>query len=220
MSVSATRSALRRLLIGGSGLATAVIAAVAPVSAQSTPERGVFVTQIGESSRASITQQNADSLAQVVQDGDANQLDLDQNGNAPHRAQIAQDGNSNTVAAEQDGDGATDLVLAQEGDANTAVLLQRELSSAGETSAAVLQRGNGNTIILAQDGSDNTTRLDQVGDGNTMTATQLNSSNRLEWSQTGDGLADLQIVQTGNGNLQVTQSTSGAQFTPPPGSGG
>ncbi len=216
MTVPAARSALSCLLIGSAGLAMVAV----PAWAQSAPERGVFVTQIGESSRASVTQRNADSLTQIVQDGDGNQIDLAQTGSAAHRAQIAQDGDGNTVSAEQDGDGTTSLALAQEGDANTAILLQRELSSAGETTAAVVQRGNGNTIILAQDGSDNSASLAQTGDGNTMTATQLNSGNRLDWSQIGDGLADLGIVQTGNGNLQVTQSATGAQFAPPPGSGG
>jgi hypothetical protein len=216
MPVSAARSALICLLAGSTGLAAFTV----PASAQSAPERGVFVTQIGESSRTNVTQRNADSLTQIVQDGDGNQIDLAQTGSAAHRAQIAQDGDGNTVSAEQDGDGTTILALAQEGDANTAILLQRELSSAGETTAAVVQRGNGNTIILAQDGSDNSASLEQTGDSNTMTATQLNSGNRLEWSQTGDGLADLGIVQTGNGNLQVTQSVTGAQFAPAPGSGG
>ena len=216
MSHSANRFALRCLLIGG-----AVLAAIAaPASAQTAPTRGVFVTQIGDSSRADVTQQNANSLAQIVQDGDGNQIDLDQNGAAAHRAQIAQDGDGNVANADQDGDGAANLALAQEGNANTAILLQRELSALGETSAAVLQRGNGNSIILAQDGSDNSASLDQVGDDNTMTVTQQGSSNRLAWSQTGDGLSDLGIVQTGNGNLQITQSATGAQFAPPPGSGG
>jgi hypothetical protein len=80
----------------------------------------------------------------------------------------------------------------------------------------VLQQGNGNSIILVQDGSDNDALLNQVGDDNTMTATQLNSGNRLEWNQIGDGLSGAQVVQTGNGNIQITQSNSGAAFAPPP----
>lgn len=215
MPISAIRSASCCLLIGGLALT-----GLAPAFAQSAPERGVFVTQIGDSSRVDATQQNANSLARIVQDGDGNQVTLDQDGTAAHRAQIAQNGDGNTVTAQQGGDGTADLALAQDGDQNTAVLFQNELSATAQTAAAILQRGNGNTIILAQDGSDNSARLDQVGDDNTMTATQLNSSNRLEWSQSGDGLADLGVVQTGNGNLQITQSATGAQFAPPPGSGG
>ncbi len=215
MPRSAIRSALSCLLIGGFGLIGWL-----PASAQSAPERGVFVTQIGETSRVKVTQRNADSLARIAQDGDGNDITLDQNGTAVHRAQIAQDGDGNTVVAQQDGDGSVNLALAQEGHQNTAVLFQNEVSASAQTTAAVVQRGTGNTIILAQDGSDNSAKLDQAGNDNAMTATQLSNGNRLEWSQTGDGLADLGIVQTGNGNLQITQSSTGAQFAPPPGSGG
>ncbi|UYV15982.1 hypothetical protein [Porphyrobacter sp. ULC335] len=181
------------------------------------PERGVFVTQIGDGSRTEIVQQNSDSLAQIVQDGEANQIDLAQKGAAPHRAQIAQDGDGNLVDAQQDGDGSTDLALLQEGNGNSALVMQSEISAAEQTSAAIAQRGNGNRLILAQNGSDNSAELEQLGDANTMSATQLDSGNHLEWSQIGDGLADLQITQTGGGNLQVTQSNTGAQFAPPPG---
>jgi Curlin associated repeat len=187
-----------------------------PAAAQTAPERGVFVTQIGDGSRADVTQQNADSFARIVQDGAQNEADLDQTGGAAHRAQIVQDGDGNTVAVAQDGDGSNELALAQEGDGNSVVLLQREQSATDQTSAAILQRGNGNTIILAQDGSDNAAELDQLGNDNAMTVTQLNSGNRLVWSQSGDGLSGAAVTQTGNGNLQITQSNTGAAFAPPP----
>ena len=203
-----------RCTVLGAAAAAGLIAA--PALAQAAPERGVFVTQIGDAPRAAITQRNADSLARVVQDGANNQIDLEQNGSAPHRAQIAQDGDDNSVLARQDGDGTASLVLAQEGNGNTATLQQREDSGMAQTAAAVLQQGNGNSIILVQDGSDNDALLNQVGDDNTMTATQLNSGNRLEWNQIGDGLSGAQVVQTGNGNIQITQSNSGAAFAPPP----
>lgn len=198
------------------GTLLAAALAAAPALAQSAPERGVFVTQIGDGSRADISQQNADSFARVLQNGNNNETDLAQNGDAPHRAQIAQDGDGNRIAAEQDGEGAIDLSLAQDGDGNSAIVLQREMSATDQTSAAILQRGNGNTIILAQDGTNNSAELDQFGNDNSMTATQLNSGNRLAWSQSGNGLADLEVVQTGNGNLQITQSNTGAAFAPPP----
>lgn len=203
-----------------SGARCALMAAAlmaAPVLAQSTPERGVFVTQIGDGSRATISQQNADSLARVAQDGNANELDLLQTGDAAHRAQIAQDGDGNTIGAEQDGDGSIDLSLVQEGDGNSAIVLQRELSATDQTSAAILQRGDGNTIFLAQDGTSNSAELDQIGNDNTMNATQLNSGNRLVWSQNGDGLAGVVILQTGNGNIEITQSNTGVTFAPAPG---
>lgn len=192
------------------GLATAALA-------HDAPERGVFVTQIGDGSRATIVQQNSDSLARGVQDGNDNKLELAQNGAAVHRAQIAQDGDGNNVGAEQDGDGSAELTLVQGGNGNSAIVFQREASAAEQTGAEIFQSGNGNSIILAQDGSDNIALLEQAGDDNIMTASQLNSGNRLEWSQNGDGLADLQIEQTGGGNLQITQSITSAQFAPPPG---
>ncbi len=204
---------IRRTVLGAAAAAGLI---TAPALAQAAAERGVFVTQIGDAPRAAITQRNADSLARVVQDGANNQINLEQNGSAPHRAQIAQDGDDNSVLARQDGDGTANLVLAQEGNGNTAILQQREESGMARTAAAVLQQGNGNSIILVQDGSDNDALLNQVGDDNTMSATQLNSGNRLEWNQIGDGLSGAQIVQTGNGNIQITQSNSGAAFAPPP----
>lgn len=188
-----------------------------PALAQSAPERGVFVTQIGDAPRAAITQRNADSLARVVQDGTNNQLDLTQEGSAPHTAQIAQDGDDNSVNALQDGDGSTDLALAQEGSGNAAIVSQREQSALAETVATIVQRGNGNSIILVQDGSDNQAQLTQEGDNNIMTASQLDSGNRLEWNQLGDGLADLRIEQTGGAAVQITQSNAGVAFAPPPG---
>ena len=189
-------------------------------SAQNTPERGVFVTQVGDSNRAIILQTNSESRARIAQDGNDNQLDLEQNGGAPHTAQIAQDGGNNIVNAEQGGDGSINLALAQEGDDNSAILLQRETVDGITTGAKVQQLGNGNRLSLVQDGSDNQAELSQVGDDNTMTATQLNAGNRLQWAQDGNGLSDLQIMQTGNSSIQITQSATGAQFAPPPGSGG
>lgn len=204
------------------GLAAALTLAVsaAPALAQSAPERGVFIAQIGDGSETTITQQNSESLARVVQDGNDNRVTLAQKGPAPQIARIAQDGDSNRVEAEQDGIGTAELGLAQEGDANSAVVLQRENDGGAQSLAAILQRGTGNSVALVQDGSDNQASLTQVGDGNTMTATQLDNGNRLEWTQSGDGLADLKITQTGGANMQVTQSNTGAQFAPPPNSGG
>ena len=205
-------------LIRCSILAAALI--TAPALAQSAPERGVFVAQIGDGNRSDVSQQNADSFARVVQNGDGNTVELAQDGDAPHRAQIAQDGDGNIVSATQDGDGSTELTLVQDGNGNRASILQRETSIAERTGADVLQRGNGNTMVLTQNGSDNTASLTQQGDDNVMTAAQLDSGNRLAWSQIGDGLTDLRIEQQGGANLEITQSLTGAQFAPPPGSGG
>lgn len=200
------------------GLATGLVAAV-PGLAQDLPERGVFVTQIGDAGRVTVTQTNSESRARIAQDGDDNTVELDQTGTAPHTAQIAQDGDGNSADVEQDGDGSTEIALAQEGNDNSAQVLQRETAAAGATAATIVQRGNGNRVILAQDGSDNLADLSQTGDDNLMTATQEGDGNRLAWSQDGTALSDLQIVQSGGQALQITQSSTGAQFAPPPGSG-
>jgi hypothetical protein len=211
-----TKAALSGRIASGLAVCTLLAAASAP-HAQSTPERGVFVTQVGDSPRANITQRNADSLAQIAQDGTNNQTDLEQEGPAPHRAQIAQEGDDNRVVATQDGEGSTELALAQEGNGNIALVGQREDSALAQTTATVVQRGNGNSIILVQNGTDNQAELTQEGDNNVMTASQTDSGNRLEWNQIGDGLVDLRIEQTGGAAIQITQSNAGAAFAPPPG---
>ena len=203
------------------GLALLLGGLCAPALAQSAPERGVFVTQIGDGSRANIAQQNSESLARVVQDGNDNQVDLVQNGAAPHRALIAQNGDNNVIDASQDGDGSAEMTLLQDGNANLAMVVQSETSASDRSVAAVFQRGNGNSAILSQSGSDNEATLEQLGNANIMSASQQGEGNRLQWSQSGDGLSDLGIVQTGGANMQITQSNTGtAQFAPPPGSGG
>lgn len=200
-------------------LALALGAPVQAYAAPGQPERGVFITQIADTSRVAVTQRNSDSLAQVDQDGADNDAELTQAGTAPHKAAITQSGEGNEASARQDGDGSTELVLAQEGNGNSALVIQREATDGMTTGAKVQQLGNRNKVSLTQDGSDNQAELSQVGDDNTMTAIQLNDGNRLQWAQNGDGLSDLQITQTGGAAMQITQSMTGAQFAPPPGSG-
>lgn len=202
------------------GAVLALAAASSPALAQPVTERGVFVTQIGESSHAEVRQDNADSFVRLVQDGMNNRASVTQNGDAPHRAVVAQDGDDNSAEVRQSGEGSTDLGLLQEGQGNRASVFQTETATAMQSSAAILQRGNDNNLLLVQNGSDNSAALSQIGNGNAMTATQEGSGNRLAWSQIGDGLPDLGIVQTGGASIQITQSTTGAQFAPSPGGGG
>jgi hypothetical protein len=190
-----------------------------PIALPDAEERGVFITQVGQTNRAEVRQASGNSYARTAQTGAENAIVLVQGASGRHYASVAQDGDNNTLDGGQDGSGQNVLLLAQQGDGNGAIIRQNDNGSS-YTAAAVLQSGNGNEILLVQDGSDNQARLTQDGDDNTMTATQLNSGNRLEWSQTGDGLADLGVVQEGNGSLQITQSITGAQFVPAPGSGG
>ena len=190
----------------------------APIMPPQSTDFGVFITQVGETNRAEVRQAAGNSYARVTQDGAENSTVINQGARGRHYAQVAQDGESNRVDSGQDGIGQTVLLLAQQGDRNRAIIRQNDNGSA-YSAAAVRQSGNGNELLLVQDGSDNQARLTQDGNDNAMTATQLSSGNRLDWSQIGDGLANLQIVQTGNGALQITQSNSGAQFAPAPGSG-
>lgn len=202
---------------GGSGEEGVVGAIEIPEAEES---RGVFISQIGTTNRADVSQDDSGSFARIIQNGADNSAELSQNGAGTHRASAAQEGDGNVLLAEQAGTGDTTLLFAQEGDTNSAILLQRE-TSALSSAAAILQSGDNNNLTLIQDGSDNQARLTQDGNANTMTATQLNSGNRLDWKQQGDGLSDLRITQEGGSTMEITQSNTGAAFAPPPnGSGG
>ncbi len=190
-----------------------------PIGLPPATDKGVFISQIGDTNRARVVQGTATSYARIVQNGQSNSADLEQGRLGTHYATVAQDGDDNAMEANQDGTGRTVLLLAQQGNSNTASVRQSEFGTA-YSAAAIQQTGNGNAITLVQDGSDNQARLVQEGDDNQMNAIQLGSANRLEWNQLGSGLSGAQIMQTGNGNLQITQSNTGAQFAPPPGSGG
>ncbi len=188
---------------------------IEPIELPAIDRTGVFITQIGDTNRAVVTQNSNRSYAQVVQAGANNVAILGQGANGTHYAAIAQAGDENTLDAAQDGTGQTVLLLAQRGDGNGAIIRQTDVGS-NYSAAAVQQSGNSNSIVLVQDGSDNQARLTQDGDDNEITATQLNNGNRLQWVQAGDGLSGVAVVQTGNGNLQITQSNTGAAFAPPP----
>lgn len=186
---------------------------------ESDNNRGVFISQIGTTNRANVTQDDSRSFARIIQNGANNAADLSQSGEGIHRASAAQSGDGNVLVSQQTGTGDTTLLFAQEGDTNSAILLQNETSNLS-SEAAILQRGDTNNITLIQDGSNNQAQLTQDGNANTMTATQLNSGNRLTWTQQGDGLSDLQITQDGGSTMEITQSNSGAAFAPPAGGSG
>lgn len=186
-----------------------------PIELPANDKTGVFITQIGDTNRAQVTQNSGRSYAQVVQAGANNISVLGQGAAGTHYAAIAQSGDENTLDAAQDGSGQTVLLLAQQGDGNGTIIRQSDAGSS-YSAAAVQQSGNGNRIVLVQDGSDNQARLTQDGDDNELTATQLNNGNRLGWAQFGNGLSGVAVTQTGNGNLQITQSNTGAAFAPPP----
>jgi len=189
-----------------------------PIELPPAQDSGAFITQIGETNRAQVTQGSARSYARVVQSGEINIASIEQRAGGTHYAATAQVGDKNEISAVQDGSGQTVLLLAQQGDRNSALVRQTD-SGTAYSAAAIQQTGDGNRLTLVQDGSDNQARLTQEGNDNRLDAVQLGSGNRLEWSQWGDGLSGTQVVQTGNGALQITQGV-GAQYAPPPGSGG
>lgn len=79
--------------------------------------------------------------------------------------------------------------------------------------ARLTQTGDGNDMVLDQEGSNNRAVLTQKGDSNGMTAVQLGQGNRLDWTQQGNNLSDLQITQTGGGSdggkLSIVQTNVG-----------
>lgn len=191
-----------------------------PIEQPNVEDRGVFVTQIGDTNRAEVRQQSNRSHARVIQKGAENGVDLVQGASGTHYASVAQDGETNTLDAAQDGSGQTVLLLAQQGGGNSAIIRQTDTGEAS-SAASVWQDGQGNSLLLVQNGSDNQARLTQEGNNNLMTATQTDNGNRLEWTQTGTGLSDLQINQLGGASVQITQSnTSSAQFSPSSASSG
>ncbi|NCP13845.1 MAG: hypothetical protein GW858_06720 [Sphingomonadales bacterium] len=188
-------------------LAGVVLGIVMPASAmaQSTPDSGVFISQIGDGNRAKVSQQTRDSAARIEQGGTENDVTLTQQGTADHSARIAQQGSGNITTADQSGAGQASLVMAQQGAGNFVDVAQTENNLGQITAATIFQTGDSNTITLTQDGSDNAAILRQDGNNNDMSVLQTGNSNRLEWTQVGNGASDLQITQTGEQAMIITQ---------------
>lgn len=169
-------------------------------------DRGVFVTQVGDTNRATAIQSAPTAYARVDQTGNRNVADIDQRGVAIAYVDLRQAGMRNDAVVTQDGSGSGNaLFVAQSGTAN--VVRSSQTASGGAENAAVLaQYGTANTMALAQSGSDNLAQLTQSGDDNAMTASQSGAGNRLIWTQQGNGLSNLAISQTGNMAAQITQS--------------
>lgn len=191
---------------GGQGQAKGVTTGRPPafyISRPSVSGRDAYVTQIGETNRASVRQSAPDARAEVVQTGDRNDAEVVQNGRVGY-AQIRQIGDSNAATATQSGKGGNTLFLAQLGSHNSAVVSQE--SAMLENGARLLQSGQGNVMTLAQSGNDNQAQLTQQGDNNVMNAAQTGAGNRLDWTQQGSGLASLSVTQTGGQAIQIVQT--------------
>jgi hypothetical protein len=172
------------------------------------PGHGAYITQIGDYSRADVSQTNSKSLAIVWQHGDGNEADVTQNGTARDFALVKQLGKNNDAAVLQQGGGENVLYAVQGGDGNH--LASSQTSTAASNGAIMAQFGANNEMSLVQNGSDNQALLKQLGDENEMHATQNNDGNRLVWVQAGNklpkGNQPTQITQNGGGNLIITQT--------------
>jgi hypothetical protein len=150
-------------------------------------DRGVFITQVGDSNEANAVQTAPNAYASINQNGNSNDADVGQTGT-----------------------GTAYVAATQTGDDNYARLQQ---SGSGQNVLYATQTGNDNDMSLYQEGSDNLAILAQEGDGNGMSAVQLGDGNRLAWTQQGDNLSELQITQTGGsetgGQLMITQTIVG-----------
>jgi hypothetical protein len=168
-----------------------------------------FIAQIGDNNTATISQNGSQQFARIGQNGD--------NGTA----RVTQEG-AGTAYLEIDQAVCSQLHFQTEcqrrrrqyrgrGPAGRGQcdLLDQSATAGSVNTAMLAQQGSGNQMQLGQNGSDNRAELVQLGDNNAMTATQNGTANQLRWVQNGNGLSDLQIVQSGNQTMSITQSNGG-----------
>jgi hypothetical protein len=172
-------------------------------------DRGVFITQIGDSNDADVVQTAPNAYARIDQDGDENDADVAQSGAGTAYVDATQSGKGNFARLEQSGSGQNVLYAMQDGN-NNWMWSNQVAEGAIFNGARLTQTGNNNDMALYQDGSDNLAQLTQDGNNNGMTAVQIGDGNRLVWTQDGNNLSDLQVMQTGGsdagGQLMITQS--------------
>jgi Curlin associated repeat len=180
--------------------------AMPPVS-----DRGVFISQIGDSNQASVKQSAPNAYARIDQNGNSNDADVAQQGTGAAYLKAAQTGDGNFARVQQSGSGQNVAYVTQSGNGNWLWSSQDALGAI-RNGAQLTQNGDNNDMLLYQGGSDNLAKLTQDGDGNGMTAVQLGDGNRLAWTQSGNNLSDLKITQYGGstqtGQLLITQTNS------------
>ena len=175
-------------------------------------DRGVFITQVGNSNQANVKQTSPNAYARLSQNGDRNDADVAQRDGGTHYLRAAQTGDDNFARVQQSGSGQNVAYVTQSGNGNW-LWSNQDALGAIRNGAQLTQTGDNNDMKLYQGGSDNLAALTQDGDNNGMTATQLGVGNRLSWTQTGNNLTDLQITQSGGstqtGQLLITQTNIG-----------
>jgi hypothetical protein len=176
-------------------------------------DRGVFISQIGDSNETNVEQTAPNAFARVTQNGDDNDADIAQTGAGTAYADASQTGTGNFARVQQGGTGQNVVYVAQNGNNNWLWSNQNALGAV-YNGARLTQTGNNNDMLLDQEGSDNLAELTQDGNNNGMTATQLGDGSRLVWVQDGNNLSDLQITQTGGaaigGQMLITQTNGGS----------
>lgn len=175
-------------------------------------DRGVYISQIGDSNDADVVQTAANAYAKITQNGDSNDADVAQTGAGTAYAEASQSGTGNFARVQQSGSGQNVLYAMQDGN-NNWMWSSQNSTGAIFSGAQMTQTGNRNDMELYQDGSDNLALLTQDGNNNGMTAVQIGEGNRLTWTQDGNNLSDLQVTQTGGsatgGQLMITQTNGG-----------
>ena len=175
-------------------------------------DRGVYISQIGDSNAANVVQTAPNAYAEIRQDGDSNDADVAQKGSGTAYAKASQSGTGNFARLRQYGSGQNVVYAMQDGN-NNSMRSSQNATGAIYNGARMRQTGNSNDMDLDQDGSDNLALLTQDGNNNGMTAVQIGDGNRLQWTQDGNNLSNLLVTQTGGsdagGQLMITQTNGG-----------
>lgn len=195
------------------------------------------IEQLGARNSAITYQAGPESQIQIIQDGAANQVRVDQAAEVTgHRASIFQTGAVNEASVEQLEGVGNGTSLTQIGDANVANVQQQGFGGSfngvqegvsnvlsvvqlSATSARTVQTGSDNVITLSQDGFPygSFASISQDGTGNEATldqrATGRYPSGDVQLTQTGtDNLADV-TTQIAFGNFAFTQDGTGNELT-------
>ncbi len=190
-----------------------------PVSAQAQQANGVFIDQIGDNAKVTISQEGkrniigetaplravlggTNGVASIIQTGDdnavsrnvkvngsGNQLTVLHKGDRNRYSSGRTVGNDNVIALYQTGSG-NDGMTSINGQANRLSILQEGRDNVASLSAT----GSDNRLSSFSKGEGNRVNLISTGSGNVLSANQLGAGNTAVVRQTGNG-ASLSIIQ-------------------------
>lgn len=193
----------------------------------------IFINQVGNDNQTSIRQIGTDNTAAVAINGNQNgnnSSELFQE-NALNSSVVIVDGDNNNFNVNQTGNAGTNTMrLGQVGDFNIATIEQSALPFATNTAnltqvgtrnnvtmeqyatvsglgnqVNLFQAGIDNDAILYQDGGNNNINAAQLGNNVDATLTQFGVDNNLSTLQAGDNL-NLGITQYGNTSMTIIQT--------------